>query len=137
MRIEHVAIWTPDLDRLRAFYERYLGARAGARYENAAKGFQSYFLGFESGPRLELMHRADVPRDAAGVTAQRTGLIHVAFTVGDERAVDALAERLRGDGHPVIDGPRRTGDGYYECVALDPDGNRVEITAEQAPRSSV
>lgn len=25
--------------------------------------------------------------------------------------------------------PRRTGDGYYEAVLLDPEGNRVEIVA--------
>jgi len=27
----------------------------------------------------------------------------------------------------VISEPRTTGDGYYESVVLDPDGNRVEI----------
>ena len=30
MRIEHVALWTRDVERLRAFYERYFGATAGA-----------------------------------------------------------------------------------------------------------
>jgi lactoylglutathione lyase len=25
--------------------------------------------------------------------------------------------------------PRRTGDGYYESVILDPEGNRIEITS--------
>ena len=33
------------------------------------------------------------------------------------------------EGVAVIDGPRRTGDGYYECVVRDPEGNRVEIAA--------
>jgi lactoylglutathione lyase len=27
-----------------------------------------------------------------------------------------------------VDGPRRTGDGYYESVVLDPEGNRLELT---------
>ena len=49
--------------------------------------------------------------------------------VGSDEAVDALALRLRTDGYEVVDGPRRTGDGYYECVVLDPERNRVEITA--------
>ncbi|QRK10816.1 GrpB family protein [Archangium violaceum] len=43
-------------------------------------------------------------------------------------AVDAMAERFRRQGLPEVDGPRQTGDGYYECVVLDPDGNRIEIT---------
>jgi lactoylglutathione lyase len=35
----------------------------------------------------------------------------------------------RSEGVAVLDGPRRTGDGYYESVVLDPEGNRIEITA--------
>ena len=58
-----------------------------------------------------------------------TGFAPLAVAVGSEGAVDALAARLRTDGYEVVDGPRRTGDGYYECVVLDPEGNRVEITA--------
>ena len=103
MRIEHAAIWIVDLERLRAFYERYLGARAGDRYENASTS-------------------RDDP------IAQATGLAHVAFSVGSEAAVDELAARLAADGFRVLDGPRRTGDGYYEAAMLDPDGNRIELT---------
>jgi lactoylglutathione lyase len=61
--------------------------------------------------------------------AQRMGLTHFAIALGSELAVDDLTRRLKADGYPVLDGPRRTGDGYYESVALDPDGNRIEITA--------
>jgi lactoylglutathione lyase len=61
--------------------------------------------------------------------AQRMGLTHLGIATGSEAAVDELTARLRGAGYPVIDGPRRTGDGYYESVVLDPDGNRIEITA--------
>ena len=43
--------------------------------------------------------------------------------------VDLLTERLECDGHRIVDGPRRTGDSCYESVVLDPDGNRIEITA--------
>ena len=38
------------------------------------------------------------------------------------------SEQLREDGFRILDGPRQTGDGYYECAFLDPDGNRIEIT---------
>jgi lactoylglutathione lyase len=42
--------------------------------------------------------------------------------------VDTLTERLRADGYRVVGEPRTTGDGYYESVVLDLDGNRIEIT---------
>jgi lactoylglutathione lyase len=128
VRIEHVAVWTRDLERLRGFYERYFGATAGERYENAATGFSSYFLELESGARLELMQMASVPASRDDALAQFTGLIHVAVSVGSTEAVDALTEQLRADGHRIVGEPRWTGDGYYESIVLDPDGNRVELT---------
>jgi lactoylglutathione lyase len=60
--------------------------------------------------------------------AQRMGLTHIAISVGSEEQVDTLTQRLKADGFSILDVPRRTGDGYYESVALDPDGNRIEIT---------
>jgi lactoylglutathione lyase len=127
VRIEHVAVWTADLERLREFYVAHFGATAGPRYENPGKGFASYFLSFAGGTRLELMTVAGLPESAGG--GPRPGYAHLALAVGSEAALDALTERLRAAGVPVADGPRRTGDGYYESVVLDPDGNRVEITA--------
>ena len=127
MRIEHVALWTTDLERLRRFYETYFDARASARYANQTKRFESYFLTFGSGARLEIMQRPDVLAGASGAQPS-LGWAHVAFSLGSEQAVDQLTARLAEDGFSVVDGPRRTGDGYYESVVLDPDGNRVEIT---------
>ena len=129
MRFEHAAIWTRDLERLRDFYERYLGGRPGERYVNDANGFSSYFLTFDGGARLELMAMASIPSSRDDPLAQATGLAHLAFAVGSEAAVDELTRRLAADGYRVLDGPRRTGDGYYESVVLDPDENRVELTA--------
>jgi lactoylglutathione lyase len=128
MRIEHVAIWTHDLERLRAFYEDYFGAAAGAFYANPQTGFSSYFLSFEDGARLEIMHMPGIPASQDDVTRQFTGYIHLAMSVGSAEAVDALTNRLRDDGYRILSAPRTTGDGYYESVVLDPDGNRVEIT---------
>jgi lactoylglutathione lyase len=127
MRIEHVGLWVRDLDGVAAFYSKYFGARVGNLYENPRKGFRSKFLTLGEGARLELMTRTDVTETARD---QTLGLAHVAIVAGDAAAVDALAERLRADGHEILDGPRRTGDGYYECVVRDPEGNRVEIAAE-------
>jgi len=129
MRIEHIAIWTKDLERLRCFYETYFNAQANDKYENLTKQFASYFLSFESGARLELMTRADVI-DHNQKTATQTvvGLAHFAISVGSKTAVDKLTQRLMTDGYTCLDGPRWTGDGYYESIVLDPDGNHIEIT---------
>ncbi len=126
IRIEHIALWTRDVERLRAFYEHYFGATAGARYENPRKQFQSYFLSFEEGARVEVMHSPRV--GGADASEERFGYAHLAISLGSEAAVDALTGRLRADGYRVADGPRRTGDGYYESVVHDPDGNRIELT---------
>jgi lactoylglutathione lyase len=58
-----------------------------------------------------------------------SGWAHIAFSVGSEQAVDSLTERLRSDGYTIAGETRTTGDGYYESVILDPEGNQIEITA--------
>lgn len=126
--IEHVALWTEDIDRLARFYARYFGATASAKYSNPAKGFESCFLTFQGGPRLELMKTSVLRPLKHESGTQRMGLTHLAFSVGSESGVDELTATLREAGFAVEDGPRRTGDGYYESVILDPDGNRLELT---------
>jgi lactoylglutathione lyase len=128
-RIEHVAIWTEDLQRLADFYCTYFGATVGPLYVNSSKGFQSRFLSFEGGSRIEVMTSSELALIKAAPGAQRLGLAHLALSTGTHQAVDDLTQRLRQSGFDVVDGPRRTGDGYYESVVLDPDGNRIEITA--------
>jgi lactoylglutathione lyase len=128
VRVDHVALWTRDLERLREFYERYFGARAGAQYRSATRpGFASYFLTFpDGGGRLELMTRPDAEAPAA---SRGFGYAHVAVAVGSPADVEALTARMRSDGVRVLSGPRRTGDGYFEAVVEDPDGNEVEVVA--------
>lgn len=129
MRIEHAAIWCSDLERMKAFYEAFFGAAASGKYVNQAKEFESYFLSFGSGARLELMRMESIPERPGERSAQHLGLAHLAFSVGSEARVDELTAALERAGHRVLDGPRRTGDGYYESVVLDPEGCRIEITA--------
>jgi lactoylglutathione lyase len=129
MRIEHVAIWTTDLGRCKQFYTTYFRATAGANYVNPAKGFESCFLSFDGGARLEAMTTTTLSLAQVPPGAQRIGLTHLAISVGSERDVDELTKRLRSDGITIVDDPRRTGDGYYESVVIDPDGNRIEICA--------
>jgi lactoylglutathione lyase len=129
IRIDHIALWTEDIERLVHFYFKYFNATVGEKYVNATKGFESRFLSFEGGARLEVMQSSVVEAVKHAPGAQRMGLTHLAVSVGSESGVDELTNRLRRDGYEALDGPRRTGDGYYESVVLDPDGNRIEITA--------
>lgn len=125
MKINHIAIWTEHLDELRDFYCTYFGGSCGEKYINPAKRFESYMLSFGGDCRLELMRRSD--RNGPVRTPQ-TGLAHFAIACKDREEVRALTERLRADGFQIIGEPRTTGDGYFESVAADPDGNLVEIT---------
>jgi len=129
MRIDHLAVWTNDLERFAAFYATYFGATTGPLYINATKGFQSRFVSFDGGARIEAMSTTTLHPVAIEPGAQRMGLTHIAIGVGSDERVDELTRNLREAGFVIVDGPRRTGDGYYESVVLDPDGNRVEITS--------
>ncbi len=126
MQIAHIALWSENIDKLKDFYIKYFGGVSNQKYINAAKGFESYFISFEGGCALELMKRADIsfrPR-------QKTlGYCHIAFKVGSQEKVIELTNTLAQDGYTVAGLPRVTGDGYFESVILDPEGNRVEIVA--------
>jgi lactoylglutathione lyase len=128
VRIEHIAIWTEDPERLKEFYRLYFGATLGEKYFNPTKNFESYFLSFETGCRLEIMRMPGISARDRDVLKQFQGLTHYAIAVGSIEKVNALTEQLRNAGHTIAGEPRTTGDGYYESVVLDPDGNRVEIT---------
>ena len=126
MRIEPVAVWTVDSDRIGDFYIAYFGAVAGVKYVNSTEGFESYSPSFPSGgARIELMRASG--RSELAVDG-RVGSAHPAVALGSEVAVNDLANRLRADGIEILNGPGWTGDGYYESVILDPEGNRIEST---------
>jgi lactoylglutathione lyase len=124
MHIEHIALWTHDIERLKSFYETYFEAQASPKYTNTEKQFESCFLALGAGARMELMQTPTLVPPGKGLT---TGYAHLALSTGSEAQVDTLTARLQKDGYQVVSGPRRTGDGYYESVVLDPDGNRIEI----------
>ena len=127
MKIEHVAIWVNDLEAMKNFYEKYFNAVSGSKYFNPNKNFQSYFLSFGEGCRLELMQMPGIPSSLNDPYKQFSGLIHFAIEVGSKEKVNFLTEQLRKDGHAIVGEPRTTGDGYYESIVLDPEGNRIEI----------
>ena len=127
MKIEHIALWVKDLEKMKSFYMEYFNMTCGEKYENKNKGFSSYFLAFESGARIEIMYRPDINAQA-GKNGVSYGLTHLAISVGSKEKVNKLTELIRNDGFEIVGEPRMTGDGFYESIISDPEGNHIEIT---------
>ncbi len=128
MRIAHIAIWCKDIERTKTFYEKYFQAKAGNKYINNIKQFESYFLEFENtDTKIELMHKPNITELPVSTNVQHLGLAHVAFGTKNREQVESLTQKLREDGYYIAGEPRVTGDGYYESIVLDPEGNIVEI----------
>lgn len=126
MHIDHIAIWTINLEEEKEFFLKYFDCTVNEKYINAEKQFASYFITFSGGARIELMKGPGLFRTECGLTP---GLAHFAIGVGERKDVDDLTFRIEKDGHKVVGLPRITGDGYYESVILDPEGNRIELLA--------
>ncbi len=129
MTLEHVAIWTNRLEELKDFYVKFFDGTCSGKYVNPSTNFESYFISFAHGARLELMQKPDVAKNLNNPTDQYLGIIHIAFDAGAMTEVDRRCEIMRAAGFKILRGPRKTGDGYYEFETLDPDNNRLEICA--------
>ena len=129
MKIDHIGIWVEDIDKMRQFYLTYFNTTSGEKYFNPQKKFTSYFITFnESGCRIELMHRPEIA-DNLSKRGFKMGIAHLTISVGSKETVNILTERFRKDGYIIEGEPRTSGDGYYESVVLDPEGNYIEILA--------
>jgi lactoylglutathione lyase len=126
MKIEHIAMYVRDLETARDFFVKYLGASSNSGYHNKTTDFRSYFLSFDGGARLEIMTRPQLV-DSDNAIA-RMGFVHIAFSLGSREKVDELTARLKADGYEVLNGPRTTGDGYYESCIVGIEGNQIELT---------
>ena len=126
MRIEHIAMYVDDLEAARDFFVTFLGGRSNDGYHNKNTGFRSYFSSFDDGARLEIMNKPEMTDIEKPLN--RTGYIHIAFSVGRRERVNKLTEELRSAGYEVVSGPRTTGDGYYESCVVAFEGNQIEIT---------
>lgn len=126
MKIEHIAMYVNDLEGARDFFVKYFDAVSNDLYHNKTTGFRSFFLTFEDGARLEIMNKPVMDDERKALN--RTGFIHLAFSVGSKDNVNSLTQRLKDDGWEVVSGPRTTGDGYYESCILGFEDNQIEIT---------
>ena len=119
-------MYVNELETARDFFVKYLGGESNDGYHNEKTGFRSFFIRFEDGARLEIMNKPSMEDIEKPVN--RTGYIHIAFSVGSVEEVDRLTRQFREDGYEILSGPRTTGDGYYESCIVGIEGNQIEIT---------
>ncbi|MCW8351988.1 VOC family protein [Citrobacter portucalensis] len=127
MKIAHMALWTQDLEQQARFWVSFFDGKINEKYRSKTNpGFESYFVKIGEEIAIELMTKP-------GLIGQqhdnnRCGWVHLAISVGGNENVDAIALQALEQGI-LVSGPRTTGDGYYEAVIKDPDGNLIEIVA--------
>lgn len=124
--LNHIGLFVSDIEAARTFFEKYFGAVPSALYHNPRKSFSSYMLSLGDGAKLEIMTKPDLSE-----IKERTnnyGYAHISISVGSKENVDFTTQKLIADGYKNIDGPRTTGDGFYESAILDAEGNVIEIT---------
>ena len=126
MKIEHIALYVNDLEKAKNFFVKYFNGKSNDGYHNKTTDFRSYFISFDDGSRLEIMTKPNLADDKKELN--RTGFIHLAFSVGSKEAVDELTAKLDAAGFSVTSGPRTTGDGYYESCIIALEDNMIEIT---------
>ena len=114
VRLEHVNTRSADVEKTRAFYERFLGLRAGPRPAFASKGYWMY-LGDQ--PILHLVQRPD----GEAARPDSGNVDHLAFH-GTDR--DALVASLVTAGVTY----RENG---AQLFIHDPDGLKIEINFDQ------
>ena len=125
MKIAHMALWTTELEAQARFWTGFFGGPLNEKYISKNNpGFESYFVRIGDDIAIELMTKPALR--ALRPDNQTTGWVHLAIAVGSAKKVDALAKKARALGI-LVSPPRTTGDGYYEAVIKDPDGNFIEI----------
>ena len=125
MKIAHMALWTTELEAQARFWTGFFGGTLNEKYISKNNpGFESYFVRIGDDIAIELMTKPALR--ALRPDNQTTGWVHLAIAVGSAKKVDALAKKAQAQGI-LVSPPRTTGDGYYEAVIKDPDGNFIEI----------
>lgn len=126
VQLNHIGLYVSDLEGAKRFFEKYFGAKSGEKYHNPHKSFSSYLLFFDAGATLEIMTKPNLVTPTG--RTNNFGYAHISIAVGSKEKVDETTKRMVVDGFRCIDGPRTTGDGYYESTVLDAEGNAIEIT---------
>ncbi|MBG2612808.1 VOC family protein [Klebsiella oxytoca] len=127
MKIAHIALWTRQLEQQARFWVAFFDGEINEKYcSQTNPGFESFFVRIGDDIAIELMTKPGLT--ALTANNNHTGWVHLAITVGGAENVDRLAKRA-AEQDILVSAPRTTGDGYYEAVIKDPDGNLIEIVA--------
>ncbi len=127
MKIHHLALYCSDIEAMRSFFMEFFAASSNEGYHNPHTGLRTYFLSFPDGECcLEIMTRPGMSPAAEG--NYPLGYAHMSFSVGSIEKVDNISKLLSNKGYVILDGPRRTGDGFYESAVRGPEGIYIEIT---------
>lgn len=127
MNINHIAVWSKNIELLKEFYCHWFNANAGKRYHNPKKNFTSYFITFADGEAsLEIMNVPEIIDH--NIADKFKGFCHISISLGSKEKVDDMTGRMRNSGITILGEPRITGDGCYESVIADPEGNIIELT---------
>ncbi|HHT0281679.1 TPA: VOC family protein [Klebsiella oxytoca] len=127
MKIAHIALWTRQLEQQARFWVAFFDGEINEKYcSQTNPGFESFFVRIGDDIAIELMTKPGLT--ALTADNNHTGWVHLAITVSGAENVDRLAKRA-AEQDILVSAPRTTGDGYYEAVIKDPDGNLIEIVA--------
>ena len=127
MKIAHIALWTRQLEQQARFWVAFFDGEINEKYcSQTNPGFESFFVRIGDDIAIELMTKPGLT--ALTADNNHTGWVHLAITAGGAESVGRLAKRA-AEQDMLVSAPRTTGDGYYEAVIKDPDGNLIEIVA--------
>lgn len=128
--LEHVALVTNDMERLRDFYVRHFGGTA-EHWGSENSAHRLCFISFGEGTtRLEL--ESGTPAGVIeGDREKVVGIAHLAFQVDSKEELHEKTRELAEAGHPQRTPPTAYGTEFYESSFWDPDGNIVELTVSK------
>ncbi len=121
--IEHVAIASPDPERLARWYAEVLGFAVNYRSSTG----RTVFVKAADGSMVEIVEATGASAGTAEMNAQ--GLRHLALTVAD---FEVACRQLKERGIEFLMGPTTNG-GNSVVFFADPDGNLLHLLHRETP----
>lgn len=130
MKLDHIALWTKQIEVMVDFYEKYFDGKADEMYVDEEENISCCYIIFTEGSKLELIQGPDIYEREHKITDRVLGYTHLAFDVGSKEKVDEITEKIEKDGYQVEKRPAFIVEWFYESAIIDPEGNIIEINCE-------